>query len=378
MRELVRRTDADKDCALAICGDLTSLGSIDGYRECVEYLVGTLQLTSDSWQLSSVHAVPGNHDVDRVSVPTHEHDPAEKFDALEQVWSDRSVPVFAKHLRRTEMSDSGSGIDLYGLNSCVGCGEWRQLPDDLRDDLATIFRREAQEAQTEADKGRWERLDTPAFFEQDADDLVAHMRATAPTRLPVIIAHHNLLPQAVPRISPYSELLNGGMLRERLGRLNRPLVYLHGHIHVSPVEVLTQPEFTRSRVVIVAAPQFVDGFNRLVFEFATDGQPIGLEVTPIRVQDNGGYEDRPSLRISLAPPKERPHSDLIQEVLDTVRANPGRMRYTQLRDVVKVAGKRPSEARLQDALREAEWLGWLRLVDRQNAARFWVVEWLGA
>src|SRR5450759_5250340 len=57
MRELVRRTSADPACALAICGDLTSVGSLDGYRACVEYLVSSLDLASANWPLEALHAV---------------------------------------------------------------------------------------------------------------------------------------------------------------------------------------------------------------------------------------------------------------------------------------------------------------------------------
>ena len=59
--------------------------------------------------------------------------------------------------------------------------------------------------------------------------------------LSVIVAHHNLLPQRLPRLAPYTELVNGGALRASLGELGKPVLYLHGHIHEDPIEILRSP-----------------------------------------------------------------------------------------------------------------------------------------
>ncbi len=376
LRELLRRMGSDPGCGIVICGDLTTVGSLSGYQQCVEYLVTGLALGSNEWPLTSLQVVPGNHDVNRLSVPTEDHDPIAKFDPLVDAWIAHSVPVLAARLRTTQMRSGGYGLDLYGLNSCVGCGEWRELPDDLRDKLAPIFKDDAETAQASDDRGRWERLDTPAFLEGDVDEVVAAVRTSARDRLAVVIAHHNLLPQFMPRISPYSELLNGGMLRERLCRLDRPILYLHGHIHTSPVEVLLQPAFPQGRLVSVAAPVFVQGFNRLAIDFAADGQPLGVEVLPIRVQDAGGFENGTPLRVSLnlRVGQWSPLTEAIIELLETAGQ---KQRYIDIRDAVRINGRRPAEPRLQDALREAEWLGWLRLVGRDEDARFWQVELVG-
>jgi hypothetical protein len=247
----------------------------------------------------------------------------------------------------------------------------------LRGELEATFRADALAAQLDGDAPRWERLDTPAFFEEDVDNLVASIRDTARTKVPVVIAHHNLLPQALPRISPYAELLNGGMLRERLGGLDQPVLYLHGHIHSSPVEVVLTPSAPRARLIIVAAPLFVEGFNRLAFEFTADGVPLGVEVTPSRVQRSGGFQPRAVIRVPLVAPYDSAHSESVDSVVAVVKGASAHMRYREVKRTVRVNGRHLSDSHLQDALREAEWLGWVNLINREYEPASWQIEGAG-
>ena len=51
---------------IMLCGDLTSRGHIEGYRQCLKYLNDTLQITNrERWEEQAIHVVPGNHDINR-------------------------------------------------------------------------------------------------------------------------------------------------------------------------------------------------------------------------------------------------------------------------------------------------------------------------
>lgn len=136
------------------------------------------------------------------------------------------------------------------------------------------------------DRRTFEQLDTPAFLATQVDDAVAILKRTSEDTLPLVVAHHNLLPQVEPRVQPYGELIDGGLVRGRLAGLDRPLLYLHGHTHKGRMEVVTEPSTKWSRIICVGAPSLVDGFNLVRVEFSQGGYPVGCVVERHRRRDS--------------------------------------------------------------------------------------------
>jgi len=87
----------------------------------------------------------------------------------------------------------------------------------------------------------------------------------------------------MPRIAPYSELINGGAVRTALLNLDRPLLYLHGHLHTSPIEVVRVPDRARSAIISISAPLFRDGYNVVEIAFNQEAVPLGCRVLAHRL-----------------------------------------------------------------------------------------------
>ena len=70
--------------ALFICGDLTTKGKFTDYEACLDYLDTAFNLKR--FVPDRLHAVPGNHDIDRSKVPFDGTDLAAKFAPLSGAW----------------------------------------------------------------------------------------------------------------------------------------------------------------------------------------------------------------------------------------------------------------------------------------------------
>lgn len=376
VKALLRIIDEAPVDAMLICGDLTSRGSLAGYTRCVEYLTRTLRIADPlRWSQDRVHAVPGNHDVDRTLCDLHQTDAHRKFQPLADVWAAVDLPILATALRHTSIERDGCRVDTFSMNSCIGCGETRRLPDRIRAELHRLL--EPHIAQADV-AGAFalvgEQLDTPAFNEPDVTELVGELAKIPPTSLPIVLTHHNLLPQPLLRIEIYTELLNAGMARHRLSGCGRPLLYLHGHIHTDPIEIVLQPGPEPGRLVSISAPELRAGFNLIDVEFGRKGVPLGCVVTPYRVQQHGGVIHSSPVRL---PFHDSWHAhafadDLISEVGSATTAT-----YLRFEDVLRAVrtktGVNSPAARIADAILEGEWLGWFQVLDRDATHSHWQI-----
>jgi 3',5'-cyclic AMP phosphodiesterase CpdA len=104
--------------AILFTGDLTSLGDIGGYRDCLAYLNGLVNFKR--WSLDRVHAVPGNHDVERVKVDPAGTDLTSKFAEVAAAWKDLGFPVLSVDtMRQSEIvlpKTPASSVKLFSLN----------------------------------------------------------------------------------------------------------------------------------------------------------------------------------------------------------------------------------------------------------------------
>lgn len=130
------------------------------------------------------------------------------------------------------------------------------------------------------------------------------LRST-PNALLVIAAHHNLLPQRLTRLAPYTELVNSGTLRASLMAAGRPVIYLHGHIHEDPIEIMAMP--AGQAVISISAPAAEDGFNLLEFNFTRSGLPLSCHINPWRFNAAGILHRAPASTVSLIGRRRRSH-----------------------------------------------------------------------
>ncbi|MBV9293726.1 MAG: metallophosphoesterase [Frankiales bacterium] len=367
------------ETAVMICGDLTSYGLVEPYRDCVGYLVRGLSLDDTTrWSPDAIHVVPGNHDVDRDVVLPGSDDLFAKFKAFKAIWDDAGLPVLdPEAVRATSLASGACSIGLFSLNSCIGCGEWRHLPDYMAEHLRELLAREMEAADdfsqlvlTSVFSDVWERLDTPAFVEEQVSQLVRAIQTLPMTSVPVVLAHHNLLPQSVPRIDVYTELINSGLIRSRLSTLGRTVFYLHGHIHDDPIETIVRDSPQAGRLVCVSAPELTVGFNELLFTFTRHDIPIGCTIRRHRLRQHGGVDVESEQRIRLI--ESDVHADpRIKTVVDAIGTQ--WMSIYDLWQHLKTQGDRISRPVLQDLLLEAEWSDLVVIKAATQAPRLWRV-----
>lgn len=293
-RALLAALGESPEALVAFTGDLTSKGDLDQYTRCVDFLDGALLLGSRDSE--RIHVVPGNHDVNRtLAAGAPPEDLYSKFTPLAKAWTARNLHVIATDgVRETQLEGEGCSMRAYGLNSCLGCGERRQIPAQLRaaltkqlEDHGLPSAEAVAFTETFADANA-EIVDAPAYAEGHVHHVYEGIRESPETSVAVLIAHHNVLQQAQPRFDLYTDLINAGMFRARLSSLDVPVLYLHGHIHSDPVEQVTQDAPDRGQLVCISAPEFRDGFNQIDVAFADSGIPLGCVIRRFRVRLHGG------------------------------------------------------------------------------------------
>lgn len=362
MREAAtRERDAD---ALVFCGDLTTSGHIGSYRDCVTNLVNLFGLKNVPAGHSSVHAVPGNHDVDWNLAG----DESGKFDPLREAWAKLGVPILEPmNLRATSPSQDKPNVKLLSLNSCIACGERRYSALD-QDALAEL-RELVGLISNPMDDVREEMLDAPMFRHSDIEAVVSMINGLPRTVLPVVIAHHNLLPQSQPRLHVYSELVNAGAFRAALASCMRVSIYLHGHIHADPIEIVEQLKPEGGRTIAISAPRIDEGFNEIAIAFGKHGYPLGCTVTPIRCNEAGLVRAMASVHIPLRA-RDSPMDSKVEEVIAGL--SPGPQWFSNFVESDPVP--RLSEQEIANALLEGYWAGQVGIDQPDRVPQEWQIE----
>jgi hypothetical protein len=326
---------------------------------------------------SSWHAVPGNHDVDRTLAAAA---PAgqlfEKFRPLTEAWADEGLAILATDaVRSTRITDGPCSVDAYGLNSCIGCGERRDVPAQFKEDLLQALKDagsspgEAASALDAIVAAHAEVVDAPAYAEEHINTVYDSIRAS-PNALAVVIAHHNLLQQAQPRFDLYTDLMNAGMARSRLGSLEVPVLYLHGHIHSDPVEYVAQLAPDKGQIICISAPEFRDGFNQVDVAFSETGAPIGCVVRRYRVRLHGGTYEEPPVRIVFRT-YESSVSSLAVDIAVMLLGHPECSSLTEVQESLLQDHGELEVDQIADAIEEVEWLGLVEVLNRERRVHNW-------
>lgn len=374
-RALLARLESTAHPILVFMGDLTTKGDLAQYDSCVEFLERAFSLSdAATWQEERLHVVPGNHDVDRsLAAPG---DLLSKFVPLADAWHGHGLGVIAtKSIRHTTFEHDDCRLDIYGLNSCLGAGEVRSIPSKMAGQLVTTLAGElgldaSGTSQVEAVlAASHEDLDVPAYSEDDVTEFCTSVTGL-PNGLAVLVAHHNLLEQAQTRIDTYTNLLNAGMTRSRVSALLRPVLYLHGHIHDDPIEVVTQHSPDVGQVICVSAPKFSDGFNEISVVFDDLGTPLGCEINRVRVRLNGAAATDNAVRVRFAR-RNVVLSDAAMALAKLLLAKP---KISSLDDVIArctVSSGLKDKDLAAKAVLEAEWYGYVDVLDREHPPDEW-------
>lgn len=337
LQQAVKPTDV-----VVVQGDLTSRGDTASYAAAVEMLFSTLSDPHGKPKCFGIFVVPGNHDINRphaVSLP--KTDLASKFDHMVTAWDSLEGVYFAPHVCEvTRVPDDAGLMQVLLLNSCIGCGEahgeekqtkafLEMLDREHGIDQATADQLVAKLLQFKAhgmdragihhELTAWlpehehrERAidqfpidveDTPLFRQNDLEDARQAILKGGTELVNLVVAHHPVLPQELPRVALYPEPVNAGQARNHFMTADRSVVYLHGHTHSDPVEEVRRFRPTIESFLTVGVPELENGFNILEFQFADDNRPLGVIITfmgnrrgigpsanlePVRVQLPGG------------------------------------------------------------------------------------------
>lgn len=371
LQAVVRRLVDQKVDGVLVSGDLTSKGNISEYDKCVQYLVDNLAFTN----ADRLHAVPGNHDVERSKIDPTGKDLFSKFQASKEAWSSRSLPVLAVDSARTTEfpATARCGVRVFSLNSSLGCGE-RYFPIEIKDPLTTLLKDYEKKVGTiDAFGILGETLDTPIINKDDLELVCSEIRKSANSTVPLILTHHNILPQALPRVALYTELLNGGNIRSRLSHLNRPVLYCHGHIHDRPIEIVHEPRHRESKLVCVSAPELKRGFNIIEIIFSSKNLPIGCRIVLHELDMRDGDVVATEQRVPLQAPYSygESGSKRLLSILNVIRE--GETRFHDIMDAVKKRGLNIKKQDVAEAIGEGEWFGCFEITNRDQDADYWHV-----
>ena len=298
---------------LLMMGDLTDQGDLLGYEKTCHFIANSLQLGGDRRHAGvEVGIVPGNHDVNRSLAL--QPGLSTKFDPLNVALIKASLPQLpVQQNLLMPISNGDCQLSISLLNSCWGCGAREYIPEEFREGIGKAIEDTLRKGGAKTLKIYYDRqFDTPAFSEESIVNIVQTGRSLQMSTLMVIVAHHNLLPQRQPRIAQYTELVNSGAMRASLCELDRPIVYLHGHIHADPIEVITGPK--ASPLICISAPAAEDGFNLLDFVFTRSGMPLSCQITPWRFDQSGILHESQKVTISLLGKRRRSHDSTLNQI----------------------------------------------------------------
>jgi hypothetical protein len=270
--------------SLIFMGDLAEKGNVNTFLSCIKYISAALEIGRVSRHDGiEVGLLPGNHDIDRVLAT--KPGLKTKFSPLRQITSQYGFdhypidsPVWI------HLTSDNAQADVALLNSCWGCGSVEHIPQQFRSGISAAIEKSISEGVDGKSITQYyeQQLDTPAFNVSNIQSIIDHVNFIKPSSMVVVCAHHNLLPQRNVRLAPYTELVNSGSLRSSLLQMNRPILYLHGHIHDDPIEILSTP--SGSPLISISAPEVSMGFNMIDIVYTRQGLPLSCRVTPWRFQ----------------------------------------------------------------------------------------------
>lgn len=362
LRSILKRINelaASSSIDAAVCvGDFTTRGATNQIRPAVEIMH---HLLTDHYapRPTAKFAVPGNHDVSKTDAL--EKGPIEKFHPLESALSDFGwpPPPIDDCLRYQIETADGLRLPIHLLNSSIGSWSTHLLPTSIADQInnadpsgqAISLNQDETEARhalglsqskpySSIEDQVYDQMDTPYFPASALETLKGYMEETDDDTV-LVVAHHNLLPQTIPRITHYSELLNAGQVRRFFQNANKTVIYLHGHIHDDPVERVAKisaqvNQNNDAEIISISAPVVWNGFNELCLFFDEDGKIFLIRVTEYRPDEFGivgNFSDQRSRYIPVRSRIENLMTPQVHRVWGSIRDK----RAVSWREIVQLA-----------------------------------------
>ena len=356
--------------AILISGDLSTYGEIQGYKDCLAFLKERIPPNFfRSEPFHKLFIVPGNHDIDRELFSEESFLP--KFKPLHDALEEKKFPEIPISKVKIEEINKGN-ILMISINSCIGCCERRYYPDEIKNALTKLL--DEKKEDVELMELCYEKIDTPLISTEDVESVIRKIKSYGDNNkyLPIILTHHNLLPQKRPRIAMYTELINSGYVRERLLMLNRPIIYLHGHIHDDAIEIITSSKYETSKIICISAPLLFPnkifesmkcGFNKIKIIYGSHETPIGCEITYYRM--NAGIMEIDKQRIRFWDPPNT--KALIAKDEKTVLISIGEETYLgDLKEEVNRNGNNFSNEEIEKIVDRLSWLGLVEYSQKSN------------
>lgn len=355
-----------------LMGDMTDFGRIEGYSAGLNYVANALQLGLGRHNQSIVAAiVPGNHDIDRelAKLPSMTAKFAPLNAALHKAGLE-AIPVEQSIVRQLGGSDAPCTAVM--MNSCWGCGALEYIPQEFRTGVGAAIEAAIAAGDPKVLSAYYDRqFDTPAFSNESVEHLVAQSAALPRERQLIVVAHHNLLPQRLTRLAPYTELVNSGAVRASLMEANRPVLYLHGHIHTDPIEVMSVPG--GDVLVCISAPPAEAGFNLLEIVFTRSGSPLASHIVPWAFDQSGILRQGQRRTIPLIGRHRRSLDDGLAQVYSHLLLK----RQCYWADLARACGPYFSsdmEARLQECIELLMADGSITVENYELRPESWIVE----
>lgn len=362
--------EKEKIAGLLFMGDLTDIGQLAGYEACARYIRNALQLGSgEKFGCLPTGIVPGNHDIDREMAK--KPGTGAKFEPLQKALNQAGLkPMPVGKPIWMSAREGAAAVKIGLLNSCWGCGERENIPLEFRDSVFAAIESAISAGGDETTvRAYYDRqFDTPAFSADTITELAT--LESEGSELLVVAAHHNILPQRLPRLAPYTELVNSGAIRATLMDMSRPVLYLHGHIHEDPVEVLQVPG--GEPLVCISAPEASSGFNILELNFSKVGVPLSVRIIPWRFNASGILRPAKPILISLIGTRRRAHNQSLSQIY-ALLLNSKQMYWNELLSAATSVFTDDAESQLEEALETLFADGRVSIDNYDLAKSSWIV-----
>jgi len=279
-------------------GDLTDRGNLKNFDQAARYLAQALQIGSGRQNHTvQVGIVPGNHDINRTLASSASL--LDKFSPLNASLVSNGLPTIpVEREALIEVARENVNAKIVLLNSCWGCGAKEYIPDKFREVVHSAIEGMLTDKDSEEFGQYYDRqLDTPAFSNETISRVSEARQKTPDETVEIYVAHHNLLPQRLPRLAPYTELVNSGAMRAVLTDGKKPTIYLHGHIHEDSVEVISTPQ--GSNLISISSPLSSDGFNEVEVVYTATGLPMSCIIYPWRFSNVGVLKKQERIVVPL-------------------------------------------------------------------------------
>lgn len=371
-RKIYELTESGEIAGLIFMGDLTDFGKIDGYVACAKYIATALQVGTKGQNSSMpIGIIPGNHDIDRALAK--ETSFTAKFKPLVSALAAEGLPAIpVTDPAWLELDTKGASIGIVLLNSCWGCGSKEFIPAEFRDDVQEAIEKALQRGQQDKQIAAYydRQFDTPAFSNETIEKLLNSTPPASDCSVLIVAAHHNLLPQRQTRLAPYTELVNSGAVRSALQELDRPVLYLHGHIHQDPIELLQVPG--GAIVASIAAPEIVAGFNIIELVFTRTMMPLTCRVIKWRFDQGGYLRQLKPVAIPLIGSRRRSHSEALATLYSLLLKH-GEIYWTDLATEARTIYSTNVEEELEESLELLFSDGKIEIANYELRSTNWII-----